>query len=138
MGLILVDSSVWIDQLAGRLTIQTALLDALRTNNRIGAADLVVAEVLQGARSDRAFRYAAHRFNLCEPVIVGSMEVATAAATYYRHLRTLGITPRKTIDTLIATRCILGRIPLLYSDRDFDPFVEHLGLISAMSLPGAH
>jgi len=39
---------------------------------------------------------------------------------------------RKTIDTLIATRCMEGRLALLYSDRDFDPFVEHLGLRSAM------
>ncbi len=39
---------------------------------------------------------------------------------------------RKTIDTLIATRCILDDIPLLYSDRDFRPFVEHLSLRSAL------
>jgi predicted nucleic acid-binding protein len=38
---------------------------------------------------------------------------------------------RKTIDTLIATHCIENRLPLLYSDKDFDPFVEHLGLRAA-------
>jgi len=38
------------------------------------------------------------------------------------------VTVRKTIDTLIATRCILDGHALLYSDRDFDPFVAHLGL----------
>jgi predicted nucleic acid-binding protein len=41
------------------------------------------------------------------------------------------VTVRKTIDTLIATRCIVDGHALLYSDRDFDPFVEHLGLVSA-------
>ena len=50
----------------------------------------------------------------------------------FRALRLLGITARKTIDTVIATRCIESRLALLYSDRDFDPFVEHLGLRSAM------
>ena len=40
----------------------------------------------------------------------------------------MGITVRKTIDTLIATRCIMDGHELLHSDRDFDPFVEHLGL----------
>jgi hypothetical protein len=35
---------------------------------------------------------------------------------------------------VIATRCIASGLTLLYSDRDFDPFVEHLGLRSA--LPG--
>ena len=43
-----------------------------------------------------------------------------------------GITVRKTIDTLIATRCIIDNIPLLFADRDFDPFVTHLGLRSAL------
>jgi len=47
-------------------------------------------------------------------------------------LRAQGVTVRKTIDTLIATRCIESGYSLLYSDRDFDPFVEHLGLTSAL------
>jgi hypothetical protein len=37
---------------------------------------------------------------------------------------------RKTIDTLIATRCIEDGYTLLHSDRDFEPFVTHLGLQS--------
>ena len=56
------------------------------------------------------------------------------AARNYRQLRAQGVTVRKTIDTLIATSCIEHGYALLYSDRDFDPFVEHLGLVSA--LPG--
>ena len=40
----------------------------------------------------------------------------------------LGVTVRKTIDTLIATRCIESGYDLLHSDRDFDPFAQHLGL----------
>jgi len=35
---------------------------------------------------------------------------------------------RKTIDCLIATWCIEHDVPLLYSNRDYEPFVEHLGL----------
>jgi predicted nucleic acid-binding protein len=53
---------------------------------------------------------------------------AVEAARNYRFLRAKGITVRKTIDTLIATRCILDGHELLHSDRDFDPFVEHLEL----------
>ncbi len=37
------------------------------------------------------------------------------------------------MDTRIATRCIESDYALLYSDCDFDPFVAHLGLSSAMS-----
>jgi predicted nucleic acid-binding protein len=43
------------------------------------------------------------------------------------------VTVRKTIDTIIATRCIESRLSLLYSDRDFDPFVTYLGLNPALS-----
>jgi hypothetical protein len=39
---------------------------------------------------------------------------------------------RATIDTLIATRCIEDGFSLLHSDRDFEPFVEHLGLKSVL------
>ncbi|MGD0501005.1 MAG: twitching motility protein PilT [Bryobacteraceae bacterium] len=33
--------------------------------------------------------------------------------------------------TIIATRCIESGCILLHSDRDFDPFAEHLGLSAA-------
>jgi predicted nucleic acid-binding protein len=35
------------------------------------------------------------------------------------------------IDCLIATWCIEHGVPLLFSDRDYEPFVEHLGLRAA-------
>jgi len=54
--------------------------------------------------------------------------LAVRTADNYRALRRRGITVRKTIDAIIATFCIEHRTPLLYSDRDFDPFVRHLGL----------
>ena len=69
---------------------------------------------------------------LAEFIVIGGHDVAVAAAAYFRQLRGMGVTPRKTIDTLIATRCILDNIPLLFADRDFQPFVDHLGLRSAL------
>jgi len=137
MGLILVDSSVWIDVLGKRITPQTSAVRRLSANkNRLAVGDLVLTEVLQGARTDHQF--AGARMFLAQFASIAIMDdnVAVAAARHYRHLRTLGITVRKTIDTLIATRCILDRIPLLYSDRDFDAFVQHLGLRSALDIPG--
>ncbi|WP_199855926.1 hypothetical protein [Burkholderia metallica] len=40
------------------------------------------------------------------------------------------MTIRKIIDTLIATCCIENGVSLLYSDREFDPFVQYLDLRS--------
>jgi hypothetical protein len=58
----------------------------------------------------------------------GTAPLAIEAARNFRRLRALDITVRKTIDTVIATRCILDGLELLHSDRDFDPFEQHLGL----------
>ena len=54
--------------------------------------------------------------------------IAISAARNFQRLRSLGITVRTTIDTLIATRCIVDGIALLHRDRDFQPFIDHLGL----------
>ncbi|PCG09425.1 VapC toxin family PIN domain ribonuclease [Sphingomonas ginsenosidimutans] len=133
--MILVDTGVWIDYFGGIRTPQTDWLDDHLAVRRFLVGDLVLAEVLQGCRTDRQFdtlHAALDRFRLLS-IVDG--QVAVAAARHYRTLRALGITIRKTIDTLIATRCIIADIPLLYGDRDFDPFVQHLGLRSAMQLP---
>lgn len=132
--MILVDSSVWIDYFRGASSPQTEKLDALLGTEPIVMGDLILVEVLQGFVSDRDFRQARKLLSSLEMVDVGGRDIAVQAAENFRALRALGITVRKTIDTVIATRCIESRLTLLYSDRDFDPFVEHLGLRSALPL----
>jgi len=127
---ILVDSSVWIDYFRGTATPQADKLDALLDTEPIATGDLILAEVLQGFVSDRDFNQARKLLTSLTIVELGGKDVAVQAAKNFRTLRALGVTVRKTIDTIIATRCIESRLPLLYSDRDFDPFVEHLGLRS--------
>lgn len=130
---ILVDSSVWIDLFDDRVTIQTAaLVPLVARGERLLAGDLIMAEVLQGTRDRSDFARKLAQLDEFEGLPIVDRRVAVEAARNYQRLRALGITIRKTIDTLIATRCILDGLPLLYSDRDFDPFVEHLGLRSAL------
>jgi predicted nucleic acid-binding protein len=130
---ILVDSSVWIDYFRGMQSSQTDRLYALLGNEPIATGDLVLAEVLQGFGSAQDFNQG-KKLLMSLPIIelVGG-DIAIQAANNFRTLRSLGITVRKTIDTLIATSCIEKGLALLYSDKDFDPFVAHLGLLSAMS-----
>lgn len=129
----IVDSSVWIDFLRGTPTRQVELLKELvRNGNGIIVGDLILAEVLQGVTSDQDFDKT-HALLRAFPVVeLCGHERAVRAARNYRLLRRHGVTPRKTIDTLIATACLDRGDELLYSDRDFDPFVEHLGLKSAL------
>lgn len=92
--------------------------------------DLVYSEILQGYREDYAFEQTKIFLDEFPFAILGSREVALKSAQNYRFLRKKGITIRKTVDCFIAAYCISKNIPLLHSDRDFEPFVAHLGLKS--------
>lgn len=126
--MILVDSSVWIDYFKGSITPQTEKLDRLLGAEPVAIGDLNLTEVLQGFADNRDFEIARKLLTSLTVVELGGQEVAIQAARNFRTLRALGVTVRKTIDTVIATRCIEDGYDLLHADRDFDPFVEHLGL----------
>jgi predicted nucleic acid-binding protein len=127
--MILVDSIVLMDYLLDLDTPKTRFLHRSLGRETFATGDLMRAEVLQGTRSEREWREADEFTSGLVPVTISDWPCAFLAAQNYKALRSLGITPRKTIDTLIATRCILDNIPLLTSDRDFDAFGEHLGLV---------
>ena len=126
--MILVDSSVWIDFFRGTRTPQAERLDLLLGTTRIAVGDLILAEVLQGVRDEREFQQVRKTLDSFEQVDLVGRDTAIQAAKNFRRLRDLGLTVRKTIDTLIATWCIESNYALLHSDRDFDAFELHLGL----------
>ncbi len=130
--MILVDASVWIDYLNGIVSPTTDRLDTALGEDDVLIGDLTITEVLQGIRNDRQFERTRMSLSQLDIISIVDPEIAVQSARNYRRLRELGVTVRKTIDCLIATRCIADGLPLLYSDRDFDPFVTYLGLRSAL------
>ena len=126
--MILVDTSVWIDYFKGTITTQTQLLDSLLDHEFLAIGDLILTEVLQGFTNDRDFNEATKMLTSLIVVELGGQKIAIQAAKNFRTLCNLGVTVRKTIDTVIATRCIESGYDLLHNDRDFDPFAQHLGL----------
>lgn len=126
--MIVVDSSVWIDFFNGVSTPEVERLDALLGVAPVAIGDLILVEVLQGFRHERDFATAQQLFDSMPLLAMLGSENAFKAASSYRSLRSRGITVRKTIDGIIATACIQANLPLLFSDRDFLPYVEHLGL----------
>jgi len=126
--LTLVDSSVWIDYFKGTITAQTERLDSLLGLEPLAIGDLILTEVLQGFNKERDFNDARKMLTSLIVVELGGQEIAIPAAKNVRRLRGLGVTVRKTIDTVIATRCIKSEYDLLHNDGDFDPFAKHLGL----------
>jgi len=127
----LVDSSVWIDYFNGRITPETDALDQALGVDEVIIGDLILTEVLQGFRRDADFRKARELLGTLPVVEMLGPKAAVRAAENYRALRKKGVTIRKTIDVMIASYCIEHNLPLLYSDRDFDPMVEHLNLQNA-------
>jgi predicted nucleic acid-binding protein len=128
---IVVDSSVWIDFFNGASTPEVERLDGLLGVTPLAIGDLILVEVMQGFRSERDVATARQLFRSLAllPMLGGNN--AWKAAEHYRQLRRKGITVRKTIDGIIATACIEANLPLLFSGRDFQPYVEHLGLEAA-------
>ena len=122
-----VDSSVWVDYFNGRITGQTDALERI-LKAQILICNLIMTEVLQGFASETDFQRVAAAFALLEFRAMGGHKIAIAAARNHRDIRSRGVTPRSTIDTIIATFCIAAGHDLLHCDREFDPFERHLGL----------
>ncbi|GHD18170.1 PIN domain nuclease [Tianweitania populi] len=126
--MIVVDSSVWINQLRKVVTPKTSMLRRQLRSSDILVGDLILMEVLQGCRTDTeadGIETILLQFELAD--MVGE-ELARQAAHNYRHLRQRGITIRSPIDVMIATYCMDRGYALLTEDRDFKPMAQHLGL----------
>jgi predicted nucleic acid-binding protein len=75
-----VDSSVWIDFFRGLVTPQTERLDALLSTEPIAVGDLILAEVLQGFRSEQDFNQARKLMTALDAITLGGQDIALQAA----------------------------------------------------------
>ena len=130
--MILVDTSVWIDYFNGRENIETNTLDAALADGVVAIGDLILLEILQGFRNDEDYKNARKTLATLDQYEMFGHTMVTKCADNYRALRKKGISIRKTTDIIIASFCIDNQIPLLFSDRDFIPFVKYLNLASVM------
>ena len=126
--MIMVDSSVWIDYFTDVANKQTDTLDKTLGQRPVAVGDLILTEVLQGFRRDQDYETAKTLFDDLTVYEMLGKKMALKSADNFRALRKKGITVRKTADVIIASFCIERKLPLLFSDKDFKPFVKHLGL----------
>ena len=126
--MILVDSGVWIDYFNGVDNKQTSTLNDTLGIRPVAVGDLILTEVLQGFREDKDYKIAKSLFDELTVFDLLGKDMAIKSADNFRSLRKRGITIRKTVDIIIASFCIEKKIPLLFSDKDFKPFIKHLGL----------
>jgi len=128
--MILVDTSIWIDYFNGIENQETNILDIALIDGRVAMGDIIFMEILQGFRSDRDYNQAKTTLSTLDQYELLGQNMSIKCADNYRALRKKGVTIRKTADVIIASFCIDQKIPLLFSDRDFMPFIQHLNLIS--------
>ncbi len=126
--MIVVDTSVWIDYFNGKDTPEVNLLDNALGKEAVAIGDIIALEILQGFKNDADYKTAKDMLDALTIYNLLGEQAIYACADNYRKLRKKGITIRKTTDVIIATFCIENNYTLLFSDRDFLPFVEHLGL----------
>lgn len=126
-----VDSSVWIDFFADHGTWQVEeLSQRLLAGEQIGLTDIVLTELLQGARDDNDLARLESYLAPFEVARLDSLDDFRLAATLHRTGRKAGTPIRSTTDCLIAAVCIREGLPLLHDDRDFD----HLAKVSDLAV----
>ena len=130
--MIIADTSIWIDYFNGADNQYTDALDNGLTEGIIAIGDIIFLEILQGFKSDKDYNLAKKTLSTLEQYDKRGHKQVSNAANNYRKLRKKGITIRKTNDVVIATFCIDNKMPLLFLDKDFNPFVKHLGLIDGL------
>jgi predicted nucleic acid-binding protein len=128
---IVVDSSVWIAKFRGEAGPAVAKLDQVSDPTMLIVGDLVLFEILQGARDDQHAERIARALGVFNTMPLTDPRLASAAARHSRTLREKGVTIRKSIDLLIATFCLERDHALLHQDRDFDMIARHLPLAIA-------
>jgi predicted nucleic acid-binding protein len=126
--MIVVDSSVWINNLRGVQSSGVETFNAVQAEGLVLLGDLILLEILQGARSNENASRLERLLRTYPIVQLFDVSLAAPCAANYRTLRSKGVTVRKTIDVIIGTYCIVHGHALLHEDRDFEPMVRHLGL----------
>lgn len=119
--MIVVDTSVWIDVLAGRDT-PTALrcVDLIQAGDPVALTDMILTEILQGLRSEAEAQTVERHLRAFPVLRLEGLDDFALAARLYRTARREGITIRKMLDCLIAAPCVRTGAPLLHADADFD------------------
>jgi predicted nucleic acid-binding protein len=126
--MVLVDTSVLIAFLQGRVDDKVAMFEEILWRDiPFGISAYTYQEVLQGASDGEEFERLKDYLSTQQ---IYYLEQAAAtyekAAMLYFKLRRRGITPRSTLDMLIALTAIDNGLALLHDDRDFDVMAAHM------------
>lgn len=125
----LVDSSAWVEFLRATASpVHLRLRAALEEGTELSSTDVIVMEILAGARDESDRDRLRRLFYGLEFLAVEGLADYERAAELYRLCRSRGETPRKLTDCLIATVAIRNDVELLCKDADFLTIARHAPL----------
>lgn len=128
-GMILVDTSVWIDFLRGRDTMHRRMLhDLIETDEDLCITGIILTEILQGIKDDKTsdeIKEYLLEFPLYDPT---GIDTYIDAANLYRKCAKKGKAVRKTIDCIIAAIAIENDLIVFHNDADYGHIAECAGL----------
>jgi predicted nucleic acid-binding protein len=126
--MIVVDSSVWIANIRKLSTSETQKLRDPHLINELLIGDIIMAEVLRGARDEKDATRLETELRQFPIVTMGGHVLAVQAGRHYRRMRAAGFT-MKFPDLYIGTFCIEHSHELLQCDADFEPMAKICGLL---------
>ncbi len=127
--MILVDTSAWIDFLRGTESpTHHRVRQLLGTNEPLATTEVVIMEVLAGARDEAHLQQLRRLLMRCELLPLHGLADYEAAASLYRVCRRRGETIRRLVDCLIAVPALRAEAAVLHEDRDFDAIARHSAL----------
>jgi predicted nucleic acid-binding protein len=125
----LVDTSAWVEFLRATASgTHRAVRRLLEEDEVVHTTDVVVMEVLAGARDNEHRDQLRRLLARCEYVPVARLADYESAAELYRMCRTAGETVRALTDCLIAAVALRTSLTVLHADRDFEVLARHVGL----------
>jgi predicted nucleic acid-binding protein len=125
----LVDTSAWVEYLRGTGSdVHRHVRRLVESDRPLHTTDVVVMEVLAGARDEPHLARLGRLLSRCEFVATEGVGDFEQAAALYRRCRRAGETVRALTDCLIAAVAIRTGLDVLQADRDFDVIARHAEL----------
>lgn len=124
----LADTSAWVEYLKATGSRTHHRHRALLDVGDLATTDVVLMEVLAGARDDAHAQQLRRLLTRCRFRGIEAPGDFEAAAQLYRRCRVRGATLRQMTDCLIAVVAIRADLPVLHRDRDFAVLAAHSSL----------
>jgi len=125
----LVDTSVWIELLAGTDSAADRwLVERIRAADPVIVPEVVLMELLIGTTDESKASVRQQRMRRFSIEPLAPIRDAEDAAAIHRQCRRNGDTVRSMIDCLVAAMSLRLDVPVVHRDRDFEVIASHCGL----------